>query len=103
MVEPKGLEVAADWRTLRSPETYLGHRQTTGFAQDDVARFDAPHEYAARTRLPLNSWALAGTASESVTNATIAVSVRPAVVDPRRLRARGAIPILGMVPPLPWN
>ena len=24
MVEPKGLEVAADWRTLRSPETYLG-------------------------------------------------------------------------------
>ena len=42
MVEPKGLEVAADWRTLRSPETYLGYRQSTGFAQDDVARFDAP-------------------------------------------------------------
>jgi thiol-disulfide isomerase/thioredoxin len=61
MVEPKGLEVAADWRTLRSPETYLGHRQTTGFAQDAVARFDAAHEYAAPTRLPLNSWALAGT------------------------------------------
>ena len=52
MVGPKGLEVAADWRTLRSPETYLGHRQTTGFAQDDVARFDGPHEYAARTACP---------------------------------------------------
>ena len=25
-VEPQGLEVAADWRTLRSPETYLGYR-----------------------------------------------------------------------------
>ena len=34
MVEPQGLEVAADWRTLRSPETYLGHRQSSGFAQD---------------------------------------------------------------------
>jgi thiol-disulfide isomerase/thioredoxin len=60
MVEPNGLEVPADWRTLRSPETYLGHRQTTGFAQDDVARFDAPHAYAAPARLPLNSWALSG-------------------------------------------
>ena len=32
MVEPRGLEVAADWRTLRSPETYLGYGQSTGFA-----------------------------------------------------------------------
>ena len=37
-VEPRGLEVAADWRTLRSPETYLGYGQSTGFASDDVAR-----------------------------------------------------------------
>ena len=37
MVEPRGLEVAADWRTLRSPETYAGYRQTTGFAQEDFA------------------------------------------------------------------
>jgi thiol-disulfide isomerase/thioredoxin len=27
MVEPRGLEVAADWRTLQSPETYVGYRQ----------------------------------------------------------------------------
>ena len=32
-VEPRGLEVAADWRTLQSPETYLGHERSTGFAQ----------------------------------------------------------------------
>ena len=25
MVEPRGLEVAADWRSVRSPETYLGY------------------------------------------------------------------------------
>ena len=29
-----GLEVAADWRTLRSPETYVGYGQSTGFASD---------------------------------------------------------------------
>ena len=61
MVEPLGLEVAADWRTLRSPETYIGYGQGTGFAQEDIARFDEPHAYAAPPRLPLNHWALSGT------------------------------------------
>jgi thiol-disulfide isomerase/thioredoxin len=59
-VDPVGLEVAADWRTLQSPETYVGYRQSTGFAQEDVARFDEPHAYAAPGRLPLNYWGLAG-------------------------------------------
>jgi thiol-disulfide isomerase/thioredoxin len=59
-VEPRGLEVAADWRTLQSPETYLGHRQGTGFTSQDVSRLDAPHVYAAATQLPLNSWDLSG-------------------------------------------
>lgn len=61
MVEPHGLEVAADWRTLRSPETYTGSRQATGFAQENVARFDQPAVYDAPARLPLNTWGLAGT------------------------------------------
>jgi len=60
-VEPRGLEVAADWRSLRSPETYTGYLQGTGFAQGDVARFDQPGEYSAPTRLPLNYWGLSGT------------------------------------------
>jgi thiol-disulfide isomerase/thioredoxin len=60
MVEPNGLEVAADWRTLQSPETYVGYGQSTGFASEDVAAFDAPHVYAARARLPLNYWDLSG-------------------------------------------
>ncbi|MFL5680192.1 MAG: redoxin family protein, partial [Chloroflexota bacterium] len=59
-VEPQGLEVAADWRTLQSPETYLGYRQSNGFAQEDVARFDRPMAYIAPPRLPLNQWALSG-------------------------------------------
>jgi thiol-disulfide isomerase/thioredoxin len=61
MVEPRGLEVAADWRTLQSPETYAGYRQSTGFASEDIARFDAPHAYKAAPRLPLNYWDLSGT------------------------------------------
>ena len=61
MVDPQGLEVAADWQTLRTPETYTGYRQGSGFAQDDVARFDEPYAYAAPERLPLNAWGLSGT------------------------------------------
>src|SRR5687768_6403407 len=61
MVDPRGLEVAADWRTLRSPETYAGYRQSSGFAQETVARFDEPADYAAPSRLPVNSWGLSGT------------------------------------------
>jgi thiol-disulfide isomerase/thioredoxin len=59
-VEPRGLEVAADWQTLRSPETYLGYGQSSGFASEDVAKFDAPHVYAAAARLSLNYWDLSG-------------------------------------------
>ena len=60
MVDPHGLEVAADWRNLQSAETYVGYRQSTGFAQDNVTRFDEPDVYAAPTRLPVNSWGLSG-------------------------------------------
>jgi thiol-disulfide isomerase/thioredoxin len=60
MVEPRGLEVAADWRNVRSPESYTGYRQSAGFAQDDVARFDAPQAYTKPGRLSLNTWALSG-------------------------------------------
>ena len=58
-VDPQGLEVAADFRTLGSPETYVGYGQSTGFAQEDGADFDAPRTYAP-TDLRLNEWSLAG-------------------------------------------
>jgi thiol-disulfide isomerase/thioredoxin len=60
-VEPHGLEVAANWRSLRSPETYLGYAQSSGFASEALAPFDVPHEFVAAPRLPLNSWDLSGT------------------------------------------
>jgi thiol-disulfide isomerase/thioredoxin len=59
-VEPRGLEVGADWQALRSPETYLGYGQSSGFASEPVAAFDRPHEYDGQRRLPLNSWDLSG-------------------------------------------
>jgi thiol-disulfide isomerase/thioredoxin len=59
-VDPVGLEVAADWRTLQSPETYVGYGQASGFAQVEEARFDKQQVYAVPARLPLNAWALAG-------------------------------------------
>jgi thiol-disulfide isomerase/thioredoxin len=58
-VDPRGLEVAADWQTLRSPETYVGYGQSTGFASEEEAAFDEPHVYALEP-LRLNQWALAG-------------------------------------------
>ena len=58
-VDPQGLEVAADWRTLQSPETYVGYGQASGFAQEASARFDSPADYTAAA-LRLNEWALSG-------------------------------------------
>jgi thiol-disulfide isomerase/thioredoxin len=59
-VEPRGLEVAAEFRDVWSPESYTGYRQSAGFVQGDVARFDAPHGYAAPGPLSLNTWGLTG-------------------------------------------
>ena len=44
-VDPKGFEVAADWWTLGSPETYLGYGRSSGFASPDRERFNEPHSY----------------------------------------------------------
>jgi thiol-disulfide isomerase/thioredoxin len=52
--DARGLEVAADWDNLRSPENYLGAERTEGFVSRDGAR------------LRLNEWALAGDWKQSV-------------------------------------
>jgi thiol-disulfide isomerase/thioredoxin len=55
-----GAEVAADWATLKSPESYLGTAQAENFSSPGGAVVDKPHAYAAPTGLGLNHWALAG-------------------------------------------
>jgi thiol-disulfide isomerase/thioredoxin len=59
-VEPRGLEVAADWRSLRSPETYLGYGRSLGFAGEDSRLYDRAADYAAPPVLEPNTWGLTG-------------------------------------------
>jgi thiol-disulfide isomerase/thioredoxin len=59
-VDPSGVEAAADWANLRSPENYLGSERTQNFALFPGADLGPRHVYAAPTRLHLNHWALAG-------------------------------------------
>ena len=59
-VEGVGVEAAADWDHLRTPETYLGYARGERFATPDGAAFDERRAYELPERLPLNDWALAG-------------------------------------------
>jgi thiol-disulfide isomerase/thioredoxin len=59
-VDPQGLEAQADWRNLRTPETYVGYARAEHFASPGGAARDQRHVYAAPARLALNHWALAG-------------------------------------------
>jgi thiol-disulfide isomerase/thioredoxin len=59
-VAPQGAEVAADWGTLKSPETYVGYGQAENFASPGGAVVDQRHAYSIPRQLRLNQWALAG-------------------------------------------
>src|SRR6478609_379594 len=59
-VEGHGVEAAADWDHLRTPETYLGYQRTAPFASPVGAVFDESHAYQLPEQLPLNQWALSG-------------------------------------------
>ena len=53
-----GAEADADWRNLRSPETYIGHEHSSASVREVLP--DRSRVYAFPTRLRLNEWALAG-------------------------------------------
>jgi hypothetical protein len=55
-----GIEAAADWGNLKSPENYLGYARTENFASPGGATSDRRRRYAAPARLALNQWALDG-------------------------------------------
>jgi len=59
-VDARGVEAAADWDSLRSPENYLGYERTDNFVSPNGSILDTSYVYAAPTRLRLNHWALAG-------------------------------------------
>jgi thiol-disulfide isomerase/thioredoxin len=60
VVDPGGVQAAADWDSLWSPENYLGYARSENFASPDGAVLDTPQVYAVPGRLRLNQWALAG-------------------------------------------
>jgi thiol-disulfide isomerase/thioredoxin len=58
-VEPQGVEVAADWTTLKSGENYLGDSRTENFVSSGPVA-NRPHDYAVPSRLARNEWGLKG-------------------------------------------
>jgi thiol-disulfide isomerase/thioredoxin len=59
-VEGRGVEAAADWASLRSPENYVGVERTENFASAGGPVVGKPRPYATPARLAVNHWALAG-------------------------------------------
>jgi thiol-disulfide isomerase/thioredoxin len=58
-VEGRGVEAAADWNHLQTPETYLGYGRSEHFTPADAATL-GPRAYELPNRLHVNHWALAG-------------------------------------------
>jgi thiol-disulfide isomerase/thioredoxin len=73
-VDPGGVEAAADWDSLWSPENYLGYGRTENFASPGGAILGRRHGYTAPAELRLNHWALSGdwTMEEQATTLTTA-------------------------------
>ena len=59
-VDATGVEAAADWASLRSPENYLSYERTANFVSPNGSILDTSYAYAAPTRLGPNHWALSG-------------------------------------------
>jgi thiol-disulfide isomerase/thioredoxin len=59
-VAARGVEAAADWGSLKSPENYVGYDRTENFASPGGLAWDQRRVYEAPARLKLNQWALSG-------------------------------------------
>ena len=59
-VDARGIEAAADWGSLKSPENYVGYERTQNFASPGGAVLDKPRMYVLPARVRLNEWALSG-------------------------------------------
>jgi Thioredoxin like C-terminal domain/AhpC/TSA family len=71
-LEPGGVETAADWTSLGSPESYVGYGRATGFASPGGLVPDERHVYSVPAELRLNHWALSG---------AWRIGVEPALLD----------------------
>ena len=60
VVDGLGVEAAADWDHLRTPETYLGYVRAERFVAPDGAALDQNRGYELPQRLRAHHWGLAG-------------------------------------------
>jgi thiol-disulfide isomerase/thioredoxin len=91
-VDARGTEVAADWSSLMSGETYVGYEKAENFASPDGAARDKPRAYTAPAKWTLNRWALAG---EWTVGREIAVAEKPKARIAYRFHARDVNLVMG--------
>jgi thiol-disulfide isomerase/thioredoxin len=91
-VDPHGLEVAADWSTLESPEQYVGYERTDGFVSLGGEAPDTRGTYETPERLRLNQWALSG---EWTLAGEFAEALEPGGSVSKRFHARDLHMVLG--------
>lgn len=60
VVNARGIEAAADWKDLNSPENYLGYAKAVNFDSPGGLSEDASHDYVLAPVLPLNHWDITG-------------------------------------------
>jgi len=59
-VNGRGIEAAADWENMKSPESYVGYDRAEDFASPGGATRNKRRAYAIPEMLKLNHWALSG-------------------------------------------
>jgi len=95
-VDARGVEVAADWHSLRSGENYVGYARTQNFASPGGAVPDKPRIYQRPAMLRADEWALSG--DWTVKNES-AVSNKPNGAIAYRFHARDLHLVMGPVAP----
>ena len=95
-VDARGLEVAADWDSLRSAENYVGYGRTQNFASPGGGLQDKPRAYALPMRLRLSDWALSG---DWTVKKEAAVLNKPNGVIANRFHARDLHLVMGPATP----
>jgi len=60
LVEPRDIEAAPDWNSLKSQETYVGFEKAENFSSPGGVRPNKSRVYTAPAHLSVNHWALLG-------------------------------------------
>jgi thiol-disulfide isomerase/thioredoxin len=106
-VEGRGVEAAADWDHLRSPETYLGAGRSEGFASPGGAVAES-RLYRIPESLALNQWAVAGRWTIEQEKATLdhaggSIAYRFQARDANLVMAPGPVMASGPAEPIPFR